>query len=134
MIDIEAQVLTLVRAALVAALGEDGFEITSEYKAKPDKFPCIYLHESDNTTLSMNGSNVEDYAAATYSVEVYTNKTVQKKTQARAIMAIIDGVLCPSGFTRRAMTSLPNMADATIYRLFARYTAAVSKDEGIYRR
>ena len=48
-------------------------------------------------------------------------------------MAVIDDVMTGLGFTRTMLQQLPNMNDATIFRLTARYTAAVI-DNTIYRR
>jgi len=38
------------------------------------------------------------------------------------------------GFTRIVLNPVPDMNDATIYRMVARYRAVVSRDEIIYRR
>jgi len=38
------------------------------------------------------------------------------------------------GFTRTLKESIPNLENATIYRMIGRYTAVVSADERIYRR
>ena len=46
----------------------------------------------------------------------------------------IDEQFALLGFTRSFLKPLPNLADATIYRITARYIATVDKNETIYRR
>lgn len=130
---IENEVFTLVYNKLNTQYGANAIFITGEYTPTPPSFPCVYIYEADNFNDDFNGSNVETVTGVMYEVEVYTNKVNGKKSQAKGIMSVIDGVLTPLGFTRTLMQVIPNMNDSTIYRLTARYTAAVI-DNVIYRR
>ena len=130
---IENEVFTLVYNKLNTQYGSGKIFITSEYTPTPPLFPCVYIHEADNFNADFNGSNVEVVTGVMYEVEVFTNKVNGKKSQAKGIMSVVDGVLTPLGFTRTFMQQIPNMNDASIYRLTARYTAAVI-DNVIYRR
>jgi len=38
------------------------------------------------------------------------------------------------GFTRTVKTAIPNLENATIYRMVGRYKAVVSKNKTIFRR
>ena len=51
-----------------------------------------------------------------------------------AIASIVDEELLKLGFSRTMLNPIPNMEDATIYRMKGRYTAIVSKNHVIYRR
>lgn len=130
---IENEVFTLVYNALNTQFGADKLYITGEYSPTPPKFPCVYIYEADNFNAGYDGCNHEVVTGVMYEVEVYTNKVNGKKTQAKAIMKAVDDALTPLGFKRTFMQPLPNMNDATIFRLTARYTAAVI-DNVIYRR
>lgn len=130
---IENEVYTKVAAKLRTELGNDKIFITGEYTPTPPFFPCAYISESDNYNAGFDGCNTEVITGVTYDIEVYSNKQNGKKAEAKSIMAIIDGVLTPMGFTRTLLQQIPNMSDATIFRLMARYTAAVI-DNVIYRR
>jgi hypothetical protein len=57
-----------------------------------------------------------------------------KKTECKAIIALIDSKMEALGFTRTLMNPVPNEEDATVYRMVARYRAIVSKNKTIYRR
>ena len=107
--------------------------VTNEYTPTPESFPCVFIHEADNFNADFNGSNVEVVTGVMIEVTVYTNKWDGKVEQAREIMQLIDGIFTPLGLTRTFMQPIPNMYDSTIYRLTARYTAAVI-DNVIYRR
>ncbi len=130
---IENDVFTLVKNELITQFGVNNMEITGEYNPTPSKFPCVYLYEADNFNAGYDGCNHEVVTGVMYEVQVYTNKQNGKKAQAKAIMQVIDTLLTRYGFTRTFMQPIPNMNDATIFRMVARYSAAVI-DNVIYRR
>lgn len=131
--DIENEVYTKVATKLRTEIGADKVFVTGEYTPTPPTFPCVYITESDNFNAGFDGCNEEIVTGVMYTVEVYSNKHNGRKTEAKSIMKIVDSVMTPLGFTRTLLQQIPNMSDATIYRLTARYTAAVI-DNTIYRR
>lgn len=131
--NIENDVFTLVATALRTKYGANNIFISGEYTPTPPKFPCVFVSEADNFNNGFNGCNKEVVTAVMYEVEVFSNKHNGKKAEARDIMETVDGVLTPLGFRRNSMQQLPNMNDATIFRLNARYSANVI-DKVIYRR
>lgn len=134
MIDIENIVFDTV-AEKIRDVFPDIF-MTGEYVSSPPEFPAVSLVEADNSTrieTSDSGSN-ENHANVMYEVNVYSNKTAGKKSECKSIMALIDKEMLALGFTRATMTPVPNMNDSTIYRMVARYRAAVSTNNTIYRR
>jgi hypothetical protein len=69
-----------------------------------------------------------------YEVNVYSNQQTGKKSKCKEIFKIIDNEFQKLGFTRTLKEPIPNLKNATIYRMIGRYTAVVSADERIYRR
>lgn len=130
---IENEVFTKVKTAITTAYGANKVFVTGEYTPTPPFFPCVYISEADNFNAGFDGCNHEVVTGVMYEVEVYSNKQNGKKAEAKDIMKTVDGVLTPLGFTRTLLQQIPNMSDATIYRLTARYTAAVINNT-IYRR
>lgn len=123
MIDIESQVFTPIAQEIRSQF--PGSFVTGEYVKAPSKFPHISIVESDNY-ISLNRrdtSDTERYSTVMYEVNVYSNKSTGKKTECRQIMGIIDHMMCARNFTRLSMTPVPNLEDATIYRITARYRA-----------
>lgn len=121
MITIESEIFTELANAL-RAVYEDIF-ISGEYVMAPSKFPSVSIEESDNYTAVNELDTGEDrHAVVMYEINVYTNKTVGKKTQAKDILAIIDGLLTGKNFTRVSSIPVPNI-DNSIYRITARYRA-----------
>lgn len=134
MIDIEAEIFSEI-SAKVKETYPDIF-ITGEYVKSPSSFPCVSIVETSNAIYrnSSTTSVEENHAAVTYEVNVYSNKSKGKKAECRAIMSIIDTRMSEIGFTRMLLEPVPNLEDATIYRLLARYRAVVGIDHTIYRR
>ena len=131
--NIENDVFTKVYNGIVTTYGADKVYVTGEYTPTPPSFPCVFVYESDNSNIGFNGCNIEVVTGVMYTVEVYSNKQNGKKSEAKGIMATVDSILTPLGFTRTMMQQIPNLSDATIFRLVARYSAAVINNT-IYRR
>lgn len=110
--------------------------MTGEYVKSPPSFPAVSLVEMDNTmyTATQTSTDVENHASLMYELDVYSNKIKGKKSECKAIAALIDKEMAFFGFTRVMLQPIPNMDDATIYRIKGRYKAVVSKDKQIYRR
>lgn len=133
MIDIENQVFTAVRTAVITEYSDA--KIESVLNLSPAEFPFVSVEEISNGSVEQSidsGSN-ENHGAVTYEINVYSNKIAGRKAEAKSILAIADGVMLELGFVR-SMTSPINMNDGTKYRIIARYTAVVSQDEIIFRR
>jgi hypothetical protein len=134
MIDIENAVFNAV-AMKVREVYPDVF-MTGEYVNSPPSFPAVSLVEMENTTRTEtidSGSN-ENHVNVMYEVNVYSNKTTGKKSECKAIVALIDEELLAMGFSRSTLTPVPNEYDSKIYRMVGRYRAAVSSKHEIYRR
>lgn len=134
MIDVENEIFTIVSTAVRAKYPK--IYMTGEYLKSPPSFPCVSLIETDNQIYrnTRDSGNIENHAQVLYEVNVYSNKTSGKKSECKAIIALIDSEMESLGFTRTLMNPVPNEADATIYRMVARYRAIISKNKTIYRR
>lgn len=110
--------------------------LAGEYVKSPSSFPFASIIEQENSAYMQTetSGSVENHASVMYEVNVYSNKKKGKKSECKAIIALIDEIMLGMGFTRVSLTPIPNMDDATIYRMVGRYRAIVSKDKIIYRR
>ena len=134
MIDIENEVFN--RVAKRVRKQFPNIFMAGEYVKAPSSFPAVFLMEMDNTPLEStvdSGSN-ENHVNVMYEVNVYSNKTTGKKSECKAIIALIDQELTAMGFVRSTLTPVPNEYDSTIYRMVGRYRAAVSSNHKIFRR
>lgn len=133
MIDIENAVFTKVKSALTKKFSNITVESVTTYS--PSKFPFVCLEETDNYAYrnSRDSGSNENHAVVVFEVNAYSNKTSKRKTECKAMIATVDEVMGELGFTRNSKTPI-NLDDATKYRIFARYTAVVSKNNTIYRR
>ena len=133
MIDIENEIFTEIANAVEGRMPKAS--LSSEYVKAPPKFPHASVVEVDNSVLlrtRSSGSN-ENHVTVMYEVNVYSNKKVGNKTECRKLFEIIDDRFIQMGFTRTMMNVIPDLYDATIYRMVGRYQAVVSKNHTIYR-
>ena len=123
MINIEAEVFSPIATAITTAY-PTAF-VTSEYVRNPSQFPHVSIVETDNymTPNRLDTADYEKYSTLTYEINVYSNKTSGKKSECRSIREMIDRMMYDANFVRLSMTPVPNLEDATIYRLVARYRA-----------
>lgn len=123
LIDIEAIVFTPIAEALRKQF--PGIAVSGEYINAPSKFPYVSISEQDNYTSAnrLDSGDNERFATVMYEVNVYSDKAGLKKSVCRGIMEVIDKMLLKKNFTRLSMSPVPNMENATIYRLTARYRA-----------
>lgn len=134
MINVENEIFNDVATSIRAK--HPRTNITGEYVKSPSSFPHVSLVEMDNSVLTstQTSTEYENHATLMYEANVYSNKVTGKKTECKELIAIVDERMLAMGFTRTMLQPVPNLDDATIYRMTARYTAVVSKDKYIYRR
>ena len=134
MIDCENEIFNAVAKAV--RVSNPSVCISGEYIRTPPKFPFVSLIEMSNTAYdrTQTDGSLENHASVMYEVNVYSNKKSGKKSECKAIASLIDNEMATLGFSRTMLQPIPNMDDATIYRITGRYTAVISKDKAIYRR
>lgn len=133
MIDIENAVYTPIAKALRKAF--PGINVRGEYIKAPSSFPHVSIVEQDNYSTSdhLDSGDAERFATLMYEVNVYSDKETGKKSQCRKIMAAVDDQMYSRNFTRISLSPIPNLENASIYRLVARYQAETD-GTNIYRR
>lgn len=132
MIDCENEVYT--RVATVLREQFSGISITGEYMKAPSHFPHVSIIQSDNSVIRNRlDTGTSETAICMFEINIYSNKAQGKKTECKTIAKVIDEVLSSMNFIRLAMTPIPNMEDATIYRIVARYRVATD-GKFFYRR
>ena len=127
MIDIENEVVTRIENAV-----GNRASVSSVYVNKPSSFPHISITMSDNYMSHLDNSDMEKYSTCMFEVNVYANDHIAKLT-AKGLMQTIDGVMYQMNMTRLSCTPTPNLEDATIYRITARYRCETDGTR-IYRR
>lgn len=131
MIDCENEVYT--RIARVLRDKFPGINIAGEYVNAPSSFPHVSITQSDNSVASEQMTGSAEMAQVMFEINIYSNKADGRKTECKAIAKVIDDVMFRMNFKRMALTPIPNMEDATIYRIVARYRA-MTDGKYFYRR
>ena len=134
MIDAENKVFDTVSKALKTAHGSTLF-VTGEYVPSPPIFPAVSIAEADNYVATRYRTlNIENAANVMYEINVYSNKTAGKKSEAKAIASTADETMASLGFVRTMRNTIPNLNDASIYRIVLRYSGVIipNDDETYY--
>ena len=132
MIDIENDIFSFVANALRSSF--PGIYVSGEYTETPAKFPAVTLVEADNRVLTrMRTENIENAVSSMFEMNVYSNKANGKKAEAKAIASAADALFAEIGYTRTFREQVPNLKDATIYRVVCRYEAVIDKNFMIYQ-
>ena len=133
MIDVESKVYTPIAVGLRNAFS--GIFVSGEYVKAPSSFPHVSLVEMDNYTSAdrLDTADEERFSTLMYEVNVYSNKTSGKKSECKKIIGFIDDLMYKMNFKRLSLAPVPNMDDATIYRMTARYRVETD-GENFYRR
>lgn len=132
MIDLENDIFSAVATELRAQFS--GVQVYGEYVETPARFPAVTIVEADNRVLTrMRTENIENAASVMYEMNVYSNKASGKKAEAKAIVNAADEFFTSIGFTRTFREQIPNLKDATIYRIVCRYEAVIDKNFVIYQ-
>ena len=134
MIDIEREVFSIIAKALREKY--PNVSVVGEYVKSPSRFPCVSIIESDNSVYNrtQTSGSLENHVEVMYEVNIYSNKTSGKKSECKGIASLIDNEFATLGFSRIMLQPIPNMDDATIYRMLGRYEGVVSKDNYVFRR
>lgn len=134
MIDVENEIFDAVAEKLRESY--PGIYVVGEYVKTPPSFPCVSLVEMDNQMYQQteDSGSSENHVSVMYEVNVYSNKQFGKKKECKEIASLIDEQMLRFGFARTMLQPIPNLNDATIYRMLGRYTAVISKDKVFYRR
>ena len=131
MIDCENEVYT--RIARVLRDKFPGINIAGEYVNAPSSFPHVSITQSDNSVVSEQMTGSAEMAQVMFEINIYSNKADGRKTECKTIAKVIDDVMFKMNFKRMALTPIPNMEDATIYRIVARYRV-MTDGKYFYRR
>ena len=134
MINIENEIFTIVANAVRSVYPD--IYMVGEYVKIPSKFPCVSLIEMDNSVYdkTQTTDKLENHVSVMYELDVYSNKTSGKKSECKDIVALVDKEMSALGFSRTMLQPIPNLDDATIYRMKGRYMAVVSENKTIFRR
>lgn len=134
MVDVENEVFTRIATKVRAEFSS--ISVYGEDTKTPASFPAVMIEEKVNSVLERTQSSlsIENHASLMYEVNVYSNKQSGKKSECKEIFKVIDDEFASLGFTRIMKQPIPNVEDATIYRMVGRYSAVVGTDGTIYRR
>lgn len=134
MIDIENELFTPIAQALRKSF--PGVYVTGEsVSGIPSQLPCVSLYEMDNFSPAsmIDSSGEEKFSDITYQVTAYSNKASGKKSDCKAMMALVDSMLFAQNFTRQSKTPEVALNEGKIYWQAARYVARTD-GKYIYRR
>jgi hypothetical protein len=131
MIDIENMLFTKVKNDLPTTV-----KTGTMYASVQSEFPYVTLMVMDNSVYEpfIDSARIENAVEIMVEVNVYSNKTSGKKEECKKLIKTIDDTLSGLNLARIFCQPTPNLEDATVFRITARYRAIVDKNLNIYRR
>lgn len=126
MISIENDVINYVGNKVRAA--HEGADVAGTYVNAPSTFPHVSIVEADNRVFDrMRTIKIENAAVSLIEINIYSNKASGKKQEAIAIANTVDEGMEEIGYTRTFRNPIPNLNDASIYRIVCRYEAIIGR-------
>lgn len=134
MIDYEQDIITAVREGLAAASMSE-VVLFDQTILTPSEFPCVCIEEIDNYTYrkTIDSGGNEHHVRVAYEVNVYSNRTYDKRGECKSIFAAVSDVLTGLGFSRNSRHPA-ELNKSTAYRLVGRFMAVIDEDGNIARR
>lgn len=135
MYDIETPLYQLVYDTVMEVT--DGHaEVASTYTKVPERFPMVYFTMVDCYTNNgmRTADHIDMWQTATFDLSVYSNSESGKKAECKRIGNAIDEAFMKKGISRMSWTINPDINDATVYRLTARYRVMFDRDGVLYYR
>lgn len=131
MIDVENMLFTAVKTAQPQKV-----KCGSQYTREQSEFPYMTLEVKDNSVYDrfINSKQIENAAEIMVEVNAYSNSLKGKKEEAKKVIKVADEVLGGLGLVRIFCQPTPNLEDATVFRMTARYRAIVDEEHNFYRR
>lgn len=133
MIDVENQIYTRLAEAVCKA--NSNASVSGTYIDAPTTFPTVTIEQIDSYDLDKYQSEQceDQIIGLAFEINVYSNDKSKKKSECKSIMKIINDTMKAMNFVRIALTPIPNLENATIYRLCARYRG-VTDGHYFYRK
>ena len=126
MIDIESLVFDTVYNQLITLY--PNANITAGYDEKKAVYPAVIVRETNNVPMTRYNTDdcAENYSRVTFEVEVESDKQNTARSECKAILNAVDGIMQGMKF-RRIHKNRPLNVDRTVYRQYARYEVIVGK-------
>ncbi|MBR1749977.1 MAG: hypothetical protein IJ740_18955 [Ruminococcus sp.] len=129
--DVENEVYTRVSNAILAEF--PNVNMSGTYVKVPSAFPHVCITQQDTYNVKRYWTQNEEYDDVMFEVSIYSNKSSGKKTECKAIAREVNKIMSSMNFRRLSQVPVPNLEDASIYRIVARY-AAITDGKYFYRR
>jgi hypothetical protein len=129
---VENEIFTAIKTAVEGKC--PNAYVVGEYQRSVPKFPCVSFMEVNQVPAANRetAANIETMVFVQYEINVYTNDAIGKKSNANEMAGIVDGVMQGNYKLRRVLKQpIPNLEDATIYRLVMRYEGYIDCDTNI---
>lgn len=131
MTDFSHQIFTQIAGILRDTFPE--VKVVGEYLKTPSQFPCVTVDEISNLPAQLDSGTEERYSAVTYRVQVFALREAGGRDQARALLGTVNDILAALNFTRKSMTTGPELYRFQFYSITATYEAVIGRDGYCYR-
>ena len=131
MIDYSNEIFNDVATVLRNAV--EGITVVGEYVQSPTSFPTVTIDEISNVPKHRDSAKTEKYATLQYRVQVFSNKSIGKRVEARNILNVVATRLTELGFERKTYTTTPDVYNSSVYQITATFDAVIDAEGVIYK-
>ncbi|MBP5442295.1 MAG: hypothetical protein J6Y60_03560 [Treponema sp.] len=126
MIDVESKVFDTVYNSLILLMPD--VNVTAGYDPSTAVYPTVTVSETGNVPVaSMNTDDcAENHTRLTYEIYAISNKQDTGRSECKAIIDAVDGIMQGMKF-RRIHKNAPVNINRTLWRMYARYEVIVGK-------
>lgn len=111
----------------------EDIQVKGEYDPNPARFPCVTVDEVSNIPTHLDSAEKNKYASVLYRVQIFSNKSVGKRAEARAIYKTVDETFMSLGLFAKSYTSTPTIYNAEIYSITATFGGIIAENGLVYR-
>ena len=102
-----------------------------EYDRNSTKFPYVTISEKGNAFADKELDNQEKHSSLVFDINIYDNSKNRMEICSELALIINFYMSEVMGFTRFMSEPIPNLMDATIYRIFQRYDGFIDNETGV---
>lgn len=105
-------------------------KLQPEFNANTTVFPYITIGEKGNTYADSELDNHELHSSLVFDINIYDNTKNKMEICSKLSLVVNDYMANKMGLRRTFNEPMPNLADATIYRITQRYEGFINNETG----
>lgn len=117
-----------------ACLSGKKVKLRPDYDRNSTQFPHVTIAEKGNIFADKELDNQEKHSSLVFDINIYDNSKNRMEICSTLALVVNQYMSETMGFNRVVSEPMPNLLDATIYRVFQRYDCIIDNETGLITR